>query len=242
MENYYENLITDIKHNISEDKYTSANTLIEAELAMPYIPSEFEPQLHLLHKQCQGELRATTKQKKYDEEDLERLLFASVEEATQAIDILKGSNIRKHLQIVEKYLSKEPHFLIRSLLIECLIDQDISSEIHMDYDGLDVTFIPVYCELPQFQDTFNQAVEQVVSYYENENPTFLQMCIECMIKEMYFKMPFSLGEDEMNPFIYAILEYVYRANSDIDGFNAHVLEKNLANYSGYTLLLDEYDI
>lgn len=242
MDNYYEDLMNKIQEFIHKEKYIQANMLIETELNMPYIPTPYEERLQKLHTHCQSELKANTNKRKYDEEDIEKLLFASVEQATQAIEILRGSNIRNYLDMIQTYLSNSPHFLIRTLLIECLIEQDITSEISMDYDGLEVTFIPAYCELPQDQEVFMECIKQVNAYYENENPTFLKMCIETMLKEMYFKIPFTLVEDEMNCFIYAILEYVYQANQDIEGFKAFILEKNLANYSGYTLLLYEYNI
>ena len=112
----------------------------------------------------------------------------------------------------------------------------------MDYDGLEICFSPSFVELPQEQENFIEAVKIVQSYYENENPTFLQMCVETMMKEMYFRLPFALSEDEIYPFIYAVLLYVYKANEDKAGFEAMIHEKNLANYTGYDLLLYKYGI
>ena len=43
-------------------------------------------------------------------------------------------------------------------------------------------------------------------------------------------------------FIYAVLLYVYKANEDKAGFEAMIHEKNLANYTGYDLLLYKYGI
>ncbi len=242
MDNYYEELSRQVKEYIEEESYEQAKQLLEAEFAMPYIPSAVEQTLQELYQICCSELKAMHKQKKYDEEDIEKLLFANVEQGVQAVELIRNANIRKYLSIIETYLKDTPHFLIRSLLIECLIEQQVSDEIAINFDGLEVSFIPTYCELPQDQDAFIEAVKQVQTYYENENPTFLAMCIQCMMKEMYFKMPFSLGKDEVKCFIYAILEYVYKANQDEEGFNAFILEKNLAKYGGYTLLLYEYNI
>lgn len=242
MDDFYQTLIQDVKTCMNEKDYTQALRLLEAEFAMPYIPKDIEDQLIALYHTCKSELNATTNHRKYDEEDVETLLFGSIDEAFQAIEILKASNIRKHLDLVKRYLEKQPHFLIRTFLIECLIEQDIQEEIALDYDGLDVVFTPTYVELPQQQEALALAIQTIQAYYENDNPTFMMMCVECMMKEMYFKMPFSLGEDEIKPLLYAILLYVYKANDDKAGFEAMIHEKNLANYGGYDLLLYKYDI
>ena len=242
MEDFYETLISDVKQCMAMQDFTKALALLEAEFTMPYIPKEVEAQLIALYNTCKSEVNAMKTTRKYEEDDIEELLSGSLDEAFQGVEMLKASNVRKHLDIVKSYLKQEPHFLIRTLLIEILIEQDIHEEIELDYDGLDVVFTPSYVELPQYQEALGQAIQLVQSYYENENPTFLMMCVECMMKEMYFKMPFSLGEDEIMPFVYAILLYVYKANDDKAGFEAIINEKNLANYGGYDLLLYKYDI
>lgn len=239
---YYEKLLEDIKSNMHSGNYHEAMNLLEEEFRMPYIPKEYEEQLIPLYNECRSELNVSKVEHKYSEEDIESLLNGSIDQAFQAVELLKASNVRKHIEEVEAYLSNEPHFLIRSLLIECLVEQEIRDEITINYDGLEVTITPSYIEMPNEQDAFVKAVKQVQDYYENDNPTFLMMCVECMIKEMFFKLPFTLADDEINYFIYAILMYVYQANDDKEGFKTFIHEKNLANYGGYDLLLYKYDI
>lgn len=243
MDNFYKELIGKIESHMGKQEYKEAFELLEEEFRMPYIPKEYEAILIPLYNTCKSELNASKKvRKSANEDDLEELLNGSLDEAFQAVDYLKNSNIRKYLDIVENYLKDQPHFLIRSLLIEALYEQSVSEEIALNYDGLEVKFTPAYIELPQEQDAFMKAAEIVSSYYENDNPSFLMMCMECMMKEMYFKLPFTLDEDEIYHFIYAILLYVYKANGDKDGFVRMIDEKNLANYGGYDLLLYKYDI
>ncbi|NBK99708.1 MAG: hypothetical protein EOM50_17195 [Erysipelotrichia bacterium] len=239
---FYEKLLQDVHAHMQEKNYQEAMLLLEEEFRMPYIPKEYEEKLIPLYNECKSVLNAHKKERKYEEDEIEELLNGSLDEAFCAVELLKASNIRKHLEGVETYLQNNPHFLIRSLLIECLIEQDIRDEIRLNYDGLEVRFTPSYVEMPNEQEAFMKAVKQVQQYYENDNPTFLMMCVECMMKEMFFKLPFSLTEDEMNHFIYAILLYVYQANGDLEGFKAFIHEKNLANYGGYDLLLYKYDI
>ena len=242
MDDFYHELLTKVNTCIEAKNYKEAMELLEEEFLMPYIPKEYEEKMIPLYNLCRHELNALKKEKKYDEEDIETLLFGGIDEACQAVEILKKSNIRNHIDVIESYLKDRPHFLIRTLLVEALIEQEVKDEIEMNYDGLEISFIPAFVELPWHQDAFVEAVKIVQSYYENENPTFLQMCVESMIKERYFALPFALSEDEIYSFIYAILLYVYKANEDKEGFETMIREKNLANYAGYDLLLYKYDI
>lgn len=242
MDDFYHEFLDKVHTLIEKEEYKEAIKLLDEEFIMPYIPKEYEEKMIEMYNYCRHEIKALSKEKKYDEEDIETLLNGSFEEACQAVELLKKSNIRTHLEIVETYLKNNPHFLIRTLLVEALIEQQVRDEIEMDYDGLDICFTPGFVELPQDQDVFVKAVKIVQSYYENDNPTFLQMCVETMMKEMYFRLPFALSEDEIYPFIYAVLLYVYKANDDKEGFKAMIHEKNLANYAGYDLLLYKYGI
>lgn len=242
MDDFYHDLLKKAHTFIENEQYQEAMEILEEEFIMPYIPKEYEVEMIAMYNTCRSALNASKKVKKYDEEDIETLLKGSFEEACQAVELLKKSNVRMHLDLIEAYLKNDPHFLVRTLLVEILIEQEVHDEITMDYDGLEICFSPSYVELPQDQDAFVEAVKIVCSYYENENPTFLQMCVETMMKEMYFRLPFALSEDEIYPFIYAVLLYVYKANEDKAGFEAMIHEKNLANYTGYDLLLYKYGI
>ncbi len=240
---FYETLIHDVQTHMDHHEYAKAMALLEEEFSMPYIPKEYEEQLIPLYHACRSALNADKKVKsRYDEEDIETLLHGSLDEAFLGVEMLKSGNVRKHLDIVKAYLKHNPHHLIRTLLIECLIEQEVRDTFELDYDGLDISFHSEYVELPAQQDALIEAVRIVSSYYENENPIFLRMCVESMMKEMYFKMPFSLTEDEIYYFIYAILHYTYEANDDMEGFRRMIDEKKLANYSGYDLLLYKYGI
>lgn len=240
---FYETLISDVETCMKNSEYDKAMKLLEEEFSMPYIPKEYENQLIDLFNACRSAINADKKLKqRYDEEDIEALLNGSIDEAFLAVDMLKSGNLRNHLSIVKDYLKNNPHYLIRTLLIECLIEQEIRDTFELNYDGLELSFHSEYVELPVNQESFVKAVKIVSEYYENDNPVFLRMCVESMMKEMYFKMPFVLSEDEVYYFIYAILHYVYEANDDLEGFKCMIHEKNLANYGGYDLLLYKYGI
>ena len=101
---------------------------MEEELAMPYIPFNVEEELIQCYNECSSELRAHT-QKAYSEDDIEAMLAGELDEQFLAIEQLKKSNIRNYVDVIQNFLSqKNVHTLSRSLLIEAMMDQNITDE------------------------------------------------------------------------------------------------------------------
>lgn len=239
---YYEMLIERLKRLLQDENYTEAYAILDEELRMPYIPYRYVDHLEAMFIQCKQELQIENRVKKYQSEDIETLLFGSVDEACMACELLRESNVRNYISIINQYLRDKPHYMIRTLLIEILMDQDISEEIELSYEGLSIAFIPAYIERIQKRETTAMMVQMLQDFFMNDNPTFYQMCVDCLIRELYYRLPFSLEVDEVLYLVVAIVEYVYKANRDDVGKNRFIDEKNLAKYKGYDLLLYEYDV
>ena len=95
---------------------------------MPYIPRQSEQELIELYNECRSELRAQKGQRSYQEADLEALLYGDMDEALMAVELLKNSNLRQHLDLIAQYLNRECPVLIRALLIDAMMEQDIQVE------------------------------------------------------------------------------------------------------------------
>lgn len=239
---YYDRLLEDVKALIKDEKFIEARQLLDVELNMPYVPLQYEQEYQSLFTYCNQQLAGKAKSKTYDQEDIEALLFGSVDQASVACEILATSNVRKHLEMIEKYLSDKPNVLIRTLLIEILIDQNVHEEIKLDYDGLHVEFIAAYVEPIAERESTEEMVKILSDDFENDNPTFYKMCIDCLVKELYFRLPFSVEEEECRYLTTAISAYVYESLGDKDQFDAYIKEKDLAMYVGYDLKLKEYRV
>ncbi len=239
---YYDRLLNDAKALIKDEKFTEAKQLLEVELKMPYVPLQYEETYQELFRYCNQQLASELKTKKYDYEDIEALLFGSVDQASMACEILASSNVRQHLELVERYLSDNPNVLIRTLLIEILIDQNIHEEIKLNYDGLRVEFIAAYVEPVAERESTEIMVNMLSDAFANDNPTFYKMCIDSLVKELYFRLPFSVEEEETTYLVTAIVAYVYESLGDEAHFDAYISEKDLAKYVGYDLKLKEYRV
>lgn len=240
MEKYYEQIIEDIKLKIEKNLVEEAYQICKEELEVSYIPSDVEEILKDLESDCIFQL-SDKKRSKYTQEDIEDLFNKDENHIMIAIDLLKNSNVRNYIDVIENYISNKPHPIIRSYLIELLIDQGISDELKLNYDGLEVSFSPIFLELVEDQDVYQEMKETFKDLLACENPIYLNMCNEILYAEMLYRQPFSIEFEEEEMLVYAILKYVFEANGNSDEFNAFIHQKNLAKYNDYSLLLDRYE-
>lgn len=241
MDTYYEDILKKVETQMAEQDFQDAFNILEEELSMPYIPKEYEEKLIAYYNQCRGEVKLNTT-RQYSEEDIEALLKGSLEEQFLAIEQLKKSNIRNHMDEIQDYLKHNPHYLVRSFLMEALMEQNITDEITAEMDGLEVTFTPCYIEPPMESDGVVSAVGYLKDWFENDNPTFTMMCVECLVKEAYLRLPFNIEEDESLDLALAIAGYVFMANGEREAWEVFLEEKGLAQKCGYELLLNKHDI
>ena len=222
---YYQEILSKCDALLVENKVQEAYDLLEEELRMPYIPKDSEEKIIALYNECRQQLEMQKPQKTYTE-----------------VEVLKSSNIRRHLPIIEHYFCGNPHYLVRSLLVEALIDQQVHGELKMDYEGMEITFDPGFVEMPMESDGALQAVAWIREWFENDNPSFAMMCVETLVKEAYLKLPFNIDEDESQLIALAAVKYVFYAYGEQPAFEKFLAEKALAQSSGYELLLNKHDM
>ena len=239
METYYQEILDKLEMLMEKQDFQAAYSILQTEISMPYVPLDALERFKQLEAECHDLLHENDKALKYDETDLDVLLFSGQEEKQYlAIELLRKSNIRNHLDLVQRYFDQdEQGGMIRSLLIEALIEQDVYEEMCVKVEGMDVSFFPRYLELPKDQEAFRHAKQKIRDYFENEDPSFMQMVFSLMEEESLLRLPFSLSEDEVDLFIASILQLAYEARGDAQEFERFVSEKNLAYGDVHELLL-----
>lgn len=240
MDTYYEDILKEVEAFLEKKNFQKAFAILEEELSMPYIPKEYEQRLIDLYNLCRSEVKTNTTTS-YTEEDIESLLKGSLDEQFLAIEQLKKSNIRNHFDAIREYLANQPHYLIRSYLIEALMDQNVSDEFTIELDGCIVTFSPCFIEPPMDSDGAIEALNYLKEWFENENPTFMMMCVETLVKEAYLRLPYNIEEEDALGIALGVAHYVYGAHDQKDDFYRFIDEKSLAWNSGYELLLSRHE-
>ena len=242
MDRYYEDILKKVEDLKQKESFKECLSILEEELSMPYIPKEYEDQMIENYNECRSIVRSVNPVRAYDEDAIAALLKGSLDEQFLAIEQLKKSNVRNHLTEIQEYMSNQPHDLVRSFLIEILMEQNITDEITVEMDGLEVTFTPCFIENPMESDGAQDAIMMLREWFENDNPTFTMMCVESLVKEAYLKLPFNIESDEAMDLACAIACYVFRANDDIEGMQQFLKEKGLAMQGGYELLLNTHEM
>lgn len=240
MDTYYEDILVKVENHMKENDFSNAFKILEDELSMPYIPKDVEEKMISYYNQCRSELRNDTS-KVYHEEDIDMLLQGSLDEQFLAIEQLKKSNIRNHFEAIASYLSNHPNTLVRSLLIEAMMEQNVTDEFTTEVNGLEVTFSPCAIEMPMETEGVRIAVQYLKDWFENDNPTFTMMCVETLIREAYLRLPFNIDEEEGIAIAAGIAHYVFCAHEEQEAWKIFSAENELAQYEDYELLLSMHD-
>lgn len=233
MSGYYDEILDRIKGFIEQDQLEEARFLIQEELKMPYIPQNVEEKLH----QYLLETVKETSFKPLSDEKLRLYLTGNETQQLIALRQLANQNIRLYLAEIHQAFASPMSALVRIALMEILANQQVSDEFEVMIDGFIFQFIPAALELPQDSEGVHQCQAYLCDWLESENPSMLALCLECVIKEAYLRMPFSIEEDEAKPFATAICRYVSSLLGCEDEMNLLLCEKNVAQTGSFDLLL-----
>jgi len=136
--NYYDEILKKIQTLITENKNQEALDIVNDELAAPYVPKEVEAELRaakqiLLTRLTADEHHEIQPQKVFNLLDNPDL---PLEEKLGILDILARSNLRQHLNDVQKLLSSPNDNELKTALIYLLADQKVD-ETFTYHNGLE---------------------------------------------------------------------------------------------------------
>lgn len=196
MENYYNEIIDEIKNAIEKGEIEEADYLLKKELSMPYIPQDVETELYKLKKDI---AYAKSDKRNIREESLEDLLskLAHGKAQTQlaAANALQDRNLRSCIEDIQRYLEKDPCPEAAALIIEALAEQEIDDEFTLRKDGIEYTFfadevVPV---------TKSKGLLKALDLLQDEylkNPSMFQLAKSILIHKVYLYLPLSYEEEE----------------------------------------------
>ena len=159
-----------------------------------------------------------------------------------ALNQLQKANLRNYTELIQQVFDTHHDLTMESLLISMMIEQQINESFHLTRDGLDIEFVPAALEYPLESEGVIKAVELLREWYENDNPSFLNLCLDILAKECYLMLPMAVDEEDSLDLCLAVVHYVYQANGAEDEFKCFIAEKELAQTYSYELLLNKHDI
>lgn len=206
--NYYEECLAQIKHLIEQEDYQHAEQLLNEELSMPYIPSSIEAQLLQLKRDVQA---VQSKEKFHGllPHEIEvGLIHENPVVQLRAVHTLSELNCRNYLDAIQAFFDSKPDHKIQALMIDILIEQQINEEFELEVDGMQMSFIPLYQERVDETDGFQQAKQYLESWFENDNPALLNMCMQMLIQECFLMLPMAYEKEEGLGLAFSIAEVV----------------------------------
>lgn len=243
MNNYYEEMLEKIVQLMNDSEYNNALEIIKEELKMPYIPNDIEIKLNQLEKECQSIQKQNDKVSfQMDDEEITTYLYGTKDKQLKACDYLNSLNLRNYSEIVNDYLSNNPDPMAQALLIDSLIDQEISYEVSCVVDNEDITFIPRYIEKAVESDGFIEAKNFIENEFENDNPSMAKMCMQLLIQEAYLHSPINFEENEGAILAYSIIIEVYEMLQDFKQLEVFKNKYRSFNEKNMQLLSVKIDI
>ena len=217
--NYYDDILEKINKALENNENQRALFYIEEEMSMPYIPMEFEEQLIELQKRCKAGMH-DDRTHLSDEEIIEYLNGSPLKQI-MAVNALNDKNIREYLDVVETYLKGEGDVKAKVLLINTLMEQDITEELTVNKDGFEIEFTPRYAEPVEISDGYNRAMEFFDEVLK-QNPSVYQMAKDLLGQKCFMYLPLSYAEDEGLILAKEIICYIYDSLGDSEAKAAFV--------------------
>ena len=213
--NYYDDILEKIKTTIEKGEIERALFYIDEELSMPYIPMDVEEKLLELQRDCKAS--KTREKLELSEEEI----YANLNEKASSLkqlmtaNYLNNLNIRDYLELVNDFLKGNGETTAKLLLVNTLMEQDITEEMTINKDGLEISFIPRYIEPIEISDGYESALQ---FFEENlkQNPSVLEMATESLGNECFKYLPLSYDSEEGIILAKEIICDIYEALGDLE--------------------------
>lgn len=193
---YYEEILADIEDKVNRKEYDAALFKIKEELAMPYIPKEFEEKLILLKRDIQYAISDKQQNNEIPIDKVLHMLKGNDKSQLRAVELLENRNLRDFIVEIKDFLEKDPCPEAASLMIELLAQQEIKDEFIVIKNGLEYTFygdsvIPV-----AQSEGFLSAISFLSEWVENDYPALYGMCRSLLIHKCYMALPINYEKED----------------------------------------------
>ena len=108
MGGYYDEILEDLKDLMKRGRYMEAKTVVDRELAMPYIPADFEKEIRKISKDIAYALSDKRERRVDDMDTLLHKLYGKPETQMAAVYQLSKMNLRECTEEIQAWFSHLP--------------------------------------------------------------------------------------------------------------------------------------
>jgi len=244
---YYDILSLEIALLVDLEEDEEALAILDQELSMPYIPSEYEEVYTSTYEVLKKKQRALKHQvSPYDQltnEELKKLL--SPEQGKEiimlAIQQLDNRNVRHFMSEVSAFLESSVPNYIKTALLEVLIDQGIDVSLKVKHDDLTIEVNPKDLTKPMEQPGLEKVLLLIDKYNVDKDVTIASYYNDLVIYYFASVYPIEVQIDEYE-YIAAAAYYVAYSNLhddySLDDF-ASKYDLNVRVLDGYYLEIEK---
>ncbi|KEZ19026.1 DUF3196 family protein [Mycoplasma capricolum] len=214
MANYYDQILKKIKELVEKNNLTKALDIINQELEISYIPSDFEKSLYKVKKEIK-EKQYHQLNKTYSISEIKSLLN-SKNNLDQIVGIknLININIRLIIDEIKKYLLNTNNvYENKSLLLISLSDQQIDQEFEVLKDKKTSFLVnPKLLNIKEIYNTYYQVENQILEIINQKDIFLIQTCKQVLFSYFLYKFPY-VESLIANDVIIAIIYISYQLNN-----------------------------
>ncbi|WBX36177.1 DUF3196 family protein [Mycoplasma capricolum] len=214
MANYYDQILKKIKELVEKNNLTKALDIINQELEISYIPSDFEKSLYKIKKEIK-EKQYHQLNKTYSISEIKALLN-SKNNLDQIVGIknLININIRLIIDEIKKYLLNTNNvYENKSLLLISLSDQQIDQEFEVLKDKKTSFLVnPKLLNIKEIYKTYYQVENQILEIINQKDIFLIQTCKQVLFSYFLYKFPY-VESLKANDVIVAIIYISYQLNN-----------------------------
>ncbi|WP_434335636.1 DUF3196 family protein [Mycoplasma capricolum subsp. capricolum] len=214
MANYYDQILKKIKELVEKNNLTKALDIINQELEINYIPSDFEKSLYKIKKEIK-EKQYHQLNKTYSVSEIKALLN-SKNNLDQIVGIknLININIRLIIDEIKKYLLNTNNvYENKSLLLISLSDQQIDQEFEVFKDKKTSFLVnPKLLNIKEIYNTYYQVENQILEIINQKDIFLIQTCKQVLFSYFLYKFPY-VELLKANDVIIAIIYISYQLNN-----------------------------
>lgn len=237
MNPYYQNLVSQIVDLFGKGEFDKANTLIQSELSLPYIPQDALDILEQYQDECRPYL---SRMPARDPLQLEKWVHGDARSQEMAASALQSMNLRQYKPEVQTLLSSDKLLQeFKGELIEALMEQKLEDEYTINKDGMEIAFIPSLITPKEQDSVVNESLKLLDDWLSADNPALLSFCQQLLDQEILEMRPLDFEDIDPAWLAASLVRLVYEAMQDEEGWKAFADKHNLEDANKYSLLIEK---
>jgi len=224
---YYTNVIERIEQEINNGKYDNAYQMLCEELNMPYVPKEPLTKFKELEKEVYSKMNKEKELPLLPKQRVLECLYKDNESIDLALDTLSKGNIRNYVEVIEEYLMDvNANRIVVSLIIEICQKQQLNKVLSFYDQGSLKEINPANISLPLDSQKVYDIWDRIGELFENDNPSFTQICHQVLAQLAYLKYPFEIQE-KVEDVVNQIVKYCFKAFGDEQGWKSYCVKQKI---------------